>query len=133
VNAPGTGPDMGPETKPDIRARLDHPDAKVRRIALRDLLTAPPTSETLDHVASRLNAPPRATIEPAGIEPSAIEEAALSARVLGHWAHAPARAALESAIANPKTHALVAHECRIALDRIDLVALGKIAIPSRVP
>lgn len=124
---------MGPDTGPDIRARLDHPDAKVRRIALRDLLAAPPASATLAHVASRLNAPPRATVEPATIEPAAIEEAALCARVLGHWAHAPARAALESAIANLETHVLVAHECRIALDRIDLVALGKIAIPSRVP
>ncbi len=109
---------------PDIRARLDHPDAKVRRIALRDLLAASPTPATLDHVASRLNAAPRADIEP-----GAIEEAALRARVLGHWAHASARAALESAIANAHTHALVAHECRIALDRIDLVAMGKIPHP----
>lgn len=109
---------------PDIRARLDHPDPKVRRIALRDLLAVPPMPETLDHVAARLSD------SPAPSDPAAtIEEAALRARVLARWAHAPARAALETAIANPKTHALVAHECRIALDRIDLVAMGKIAAP----
>lgn len=116
-----------PDTGPDIRARLDHPDPKVRRIALRDLLATHPASDTLALVAARLS-----DVPPAPDSATSIEEAALRARVLGRWAHAPARAALESAIANPRTHALVAHECRIALDRIDLVAMGKIANPSRV-
>lgn len=120
-------PDTGPDTRPDIRARLDHQDAKVRRIALRDLLAALPAPDTLALVAARLS-DTSATSDPT----ASIEEAALRARVLGRWAHAPARAALESAIANPETHALVSHECRIALDRIDLVAMGKIANPSRV-
>lgn len=109
---------------PDIRTRLVHPDAKVRRIALRDLLVAHPSPETLDHVAARLNA-----LSLSESQSAEIEEAALCARVIGRWAHAPARPALESAIANPHTHALVAHEARIALDRIDLVAMGKIPHP----
>lgn len=100
-------------------SRLNHPDAAVRRIALRDLLGSgsAPMPDVLERVALSIGAAPES-------------EAELGLRVIARWAYLPARGAVESAMLNPKSPARVAHEARIALDRIDLVAMGKIPNPN---
>jgi hypothetical protein len=55
-------------------------------------------------------------------------EAELVLRVIARWAYLPARSVVESMMANPKSPARVSHEARIALDRIDLVATGRIPL-----
>ncbi|MCW5769742.1 MAG: hypothetical protein KIT19_13775 [Phycisphaeraceae bacterium] len=102
----------------DLRARLCHADASVRRIALRDLLGSgsAPTPNVLERVALSIGAAPEG-------------EAELALRVIARWAYLPARGVVETVMMNPKSPARVAHEARIALDRIDLVAMGKIPSP----
>lgn len=105
----------------DIRSRLREPDAKVRRLALRDLLGShePPAEDTLDAVITMLGSER---------DPGAME---LAARVLGRWAYAPGRNSLHSLISSRETPVLAAHEARAALDMIELVIAGRMPAPAR--
>jgi hypothetical protein len=89
--------------------RLAHPDAAVRRIALRDLARTPGLAPVaLDGVTAALE---RETDS---------EAAALGASLLGRERHSGSRRVLQAMIDRPETPALAAHAARIALDRIDI-------------
>ncbi len=51
-----------------------------------------------------------------------------AARALGRWAFQPAREPLRTLTEQREIDARVAHEARIAWDRIDLVAMGKVRV-----
>lgn len=91
--------------------RLAHPDAHVRRIALRDLAVVREwTQEDLGAVLRSLE---RETDPEAGV---------LGARLLGARLWNPARPLLASLVERPGTDVRVAHAARVALDRLDIAA-----------
>lgn len=88
----------------------------MRRIALRDLALSASRPEDLTlEVATEIaqgDADPEARL--------------LAVRAIARWAHAPARQAMRSLVEQRETDALLAHEARIAWDRIDLASIGRI-------
>lgn len=88
----------------------------MRRIALRDLaLSASRPEDPTLQIAKEIS---QGDPDP--------EARLLAVRAIARWMHAPAREAMRSLVERRETDALLAHEARIAWDRIDLASMGRI-------
>ena len=87
-------------------SRLTHPDARIRRIALRDLGALPLGPEDLDRVVRAVEAETDA------------DAALLGIQILA--GHASARPVLERLATAAGVPVLIAHAARGAVDRIDI-------------
>lgn len=94
-----------------VTERLAHAEARVRRIALRDLAFASALpSDALDRLTSML-----------AHEPDD-ESRLLIVRLLAERLHYDARSVLQELVERPETPVRIAHAARIALDRLDINA-----------